>query len=285
MENDSRNKHLTKNIMIIALQTFPKIYKGINTTKYSITKWHPSDAHNLFKLEEKVWAPWLRKPEKNFATIAKIFPQGQRKITNKRGEIIAFITTNRVNWDGDPASLNTWDSVAGGSIESSDYSKTFIPSGNTLSLMSITVDPVMRGKGLASKLVKEVIDIAKNLEIKHLNCSISPSNYGNFKLEPGNESTEFEDYCKIATSDGLPIDPWLRVVTKQGMLPLRVEEKSMEIQVSLKKFKEYRKTYNKNKWMQNKKGTWECGKTGIWTIKNNCAVYTEPNLWGEIPIY
>lgn len=270
--------------MIINLLTLQKIYKAIKTTKYTTTKWSPSNAPALFRLEEKTWAPWLRKPEKNFATIARIFPEGQRKITNEKGQIIAFITTNRVNWDGNPTSLHNWDSIAGGSIESSDYLETFRPDGNTLSLMSISVNPVTQRKGLASILVKEVINIAKNLEVKHLICSFRPSNYGNFKLEIGNESIELEEYYKITGLDGLPIDPWFRIAIKQGMLPLRIEKKSMNVQTSLEKFEEYRRTHNKDNWRQNKNGTWECGEAGTWTIKDNLAIYTEPNLWGKIPI-
>lgn len=252
---------------------------------YIISRWKPNDAQALFELEKKTWAPWLRTPEKNFATIAKIFPEGQYKISNFKKKIIAAITTNRINWDGNPTSLHSWDSAAGGSVESGDYSSTFTPNGNTLSLMSIAVDPAMQGRGLASILFQETITNAINLKIKHLICSLRPNNYGNFKLQAGHESIGLEEYCKITNLDGLPIDPWLRIATKQKLTTLRIEQVSMKVQVSLEKFEEYRKSYNKDLWKQNKNGSWECGEVGTWTIKDNIAVYTESNLWGEIPIH
>lgn len=251
----------------------------------NISRWNINDAPALFALEKKTWAPWLRTSQKNFATIAKIFPEGQSKIKNAKGEIIAAVTTNRVNWDGNPKSLHTWDSLAGGSLEVGDYSKTFNPEGNTLSFMSMAVDPILQGKGLASILFQETIDIAKNLAVDHLIGSFRPSKYGTFKLTPGHELIKLDEYSKITGPDGLPIDPWLKTATNKGMILLRIEKKAMKVQVSLKKFEEYRKTYNKDKWRQNKNGTWECGEAGTWTINDSSAIYTEPNLWGEIPIH
>ncbi len=251
--------------------------------EHFISKWTKADHPDLYKLEEKTWAPWLRKPQKNFAIITKIFPNGQKKITNSKGEIVAMFSTNRINWDGDIDSLPTWDSVAGGSIEESNFSDTYLANGNTLDIMSISVDPDMQGKGLATILFTEIINVANTLGVEHLIASFRPCGYGGFKVESG-ESIPFEDYCRITTEDGLPKDPWLRIATRYGMVPLRIERSAISVEVSINKFEEFKKTYNPTCWSQNSQGQWECGEAGVWTIKGRKAKYVEPNLWGEIPV-
>jgi GNAT superfamily N-acetyltransferase len=261
----------------------PQLNTKWKNIEYFISGWSKADHSNLYKLEEKTWAPWLRKPQKNFATITKIFPTGQRKITNLNGEAIAMFSTNRINWDGDTETLPTWDAVAGGSVELGDFSKTYIPDGNTLDIMSISVDPDMQGKGLATILFMEVINIANDLGVDHLIASFRPCMYGDFKIKSG-EAVPFDEYCRITTQDGLPGDPWLRIATRYGMVPLRIEKSAISVEVSIKEFEQFKNNYIPANWSQNEKGQWECGEVGVWTIKGNKAQYLEQNLWGEIPI-
>jgi GNAT superfamily N-acetyltransferase len=260
----------------------PQFNSRTRNVEHFISKWEKGDHPDLYKLEEKTWAPWMRKPQKNFAIITKIFPNGQRKITNKSGQIVAMFSTNRINWDGDTESLPTWDLVAGGSIEQGNFSSTYISYGNTLDIMSISVDPDMQGKGLATILFNELINIAQELEVEHLIASFRPCGFGSFKVKSG--LIAFDEYCKITTEDGLPRDPWLRIATRYGMVPLRIERSAISVEVSLKQFEEWKETYNPENWTQNEKDQWECGEAGVWTIKGNKAKYVEPNLWGEIPI-
>jgi ribosomal protein S18 acetylase RimI-like enzyme len=250
--------------------------------EFIISKWTKIDPPDLYSLEEKTWAPWLRKPLRNFETITKLFSDGQRKITNTNGDVVAMISTNRINWDGSIASLSTWDYVAGGSISLGDFSNTYIPDGNTLNIMSISVAPEMQGKGLATILFREIIDMAEYFGVEHLICSFRPSGYGKYKLESGPIS--IAEYCRLTKEDGLPWDSWLRIATRYGMVPLRIENAAITVEVAKSQFEEYRKTFNKYKWSINNEGKWECGEAGTWTINGDKAIYSEPNLWSEIPI-
>ncbi len=261
-----------------------KADKNKRQFKYLISKWTRVDHPDLYKLEQKAWAPWMQKPQKNFDIIAKIFPDGQRKITDLNGEVIAMISTNRINWNGSIAELPTWDSVAGGSIEKSNFSNTYIKNGNTLDIMSITVDPSMHGKGLATILFMEVIYIAKNLGVNHLICSFRPNLFGEYKYNNGYKLVSIDEYCKQTTVNGLPGDPWLRIASRYGMIPLKIENSAIKVEVPLSKFYEYQKTHKPEAWFRKPDGQWECGEAGCWTIKNNMATYVEPNLWGEIPL-
>ena len=84
--------------------------------------------------------------------------------------------------------------------------------------------------------------------------------------------------------DGEPLDPWLRSAYRQGMKPLRIEMRSMVVEVPISTFEEYRETYHPQKWKEVEQGKWECGETGSWFIREDHAVYIEPNIWGELPI-
>lgn len=256
--------------------------REIPTPQLSVEHWQPSDVPAIARLEAGTWAPWLRKPTQHLETIAERFPTTQLLVRDGRGDIAATVTANRVNWDGDPASLTTWDDVAGGEVAGSDYTATYVPTGNTLCLMSMNVDPIIQGERLAPKLLEGMRDVAKELGVQHLISSFRPSGFGDYKLRHGQIS--FEEYCRLTREDGEPLDPWLRSTSRLRMQPLRIEEQSMKVTVPLDTFQEYQQSYNPHKWKEVTEGRWECGETGTWTVQRDQAVYVEPNLWGEILI-
>jgi hypothetical protein len=251
--------------------------------QHRLEHWKTTDAHAIYLLEQAVWSPWLRRPEQHIVTIAKQFPQTQFLLRNRDNAIIATLTANRINWDGNPASLTTWDTVARGDGRVSDYTKTYIPDGNSLCLMSMNVDPTIQRTGQASRLVEDMRCIAKELEVKHLISPFRPNGYGAYKLEHG--LIPFAKYCAMTNENGEPFDPWLRCLSRQGMKPLRDEERSMVIEVPMSIFELYRETYQPNKWREVADGKWECGETGSWVVRGDHAAYIEPNLWGELPIH
>lgn len=250
--------------------------------QYSLEEWKPSDADAISKLEEACWAPWLRTPKEQLENIATNFPTTQLLLRDSQGDVAATLTTSRINWDGNPSKLTTWDEVAGGSVEEGDYSTTYIPDGNTICLMSMNVKPDLRGERLAPKLIGGIKIVAEELEIEHVIGPFRPSGYGNFKLEHG--PTPFGEYCNMRREDGQPIDPWLRSLYRQKMEPLRIENDAMTVEVPLDTFKEYQEAYRPDKWKEIDKGMWECGETGSWHIKEDTAIYGEPNIWGTIPV-
>jgi ribosomal protein S18 acetylase RimI-like enzyme len=267
-------------------QALPKIERD-TTTHFQVERWKPNDVPAIVHLEELCWAPWLRKPADNIGTIASLFPETQLVAKNHNNVIVAAITANRINWDGNPQSLQTWDSVAGGSENASDYIATHVLDGNTICITSSAVDPSVQRKGLAKRLIMEMKDVGKELGVDHLIGPFRPSEYGNYKIAQGpNSNVSFAEYCELKQEDGQSLDPWLRSAAKLGMKPMRVEEASMVVEVSMNKFEEYRKSYNSNKWVDFGNGRWECGDTGSWylNLEQEKATYIEPNLWGEIPL-
>lgn len=244
-----------------------------------VLNWVPKDGLEIYShLESLNWAPWLEASPKTLSSRAGIFPEGHLIIKNSNSEILATLSTNRINWNCDLTSLPCWDDVAG---EPTDYSKTYNPEGNTLVLMSMNVNPHYQGKGLAQILIKEIKNRAIELGIKNLIGSFRPNEYGEFKSCQDNWQVDFEDYCKKSREDGWPLDSWLRNLIRNGMEPLLVDRKAMTVTVSIGEFELYKSIYNIGKWKEVKHGIWECGEVGQWIINNDTATYQESNLWGK----
>jgi GNAT superfamily N-acetyltransferase len=254
-----------------------------NIGKCIVGLWNPEDGPEIYDQVEKLnWAPWLSASSQTLSGRAKVFPEGHLIIKDIAGKnILATLSTNRINWDGDITHLPDWDSVAG---EPTDYSNTYEPEGNTLTLMSMNVHPEFQGTGLARQLLGLIKEQAKKLGVKHLIGSFRPNEFGKFKAKEENWHVDFEGYCKMSRVDGWPIDGWLRSLMKNGMEPLVVDHKAMTVIVSLDEFEQYKSIYNLGKWKEVAPEVWECGEVGQWKIENNQAVYQECNLWGKLPM-
>lgn len=250
---------------------------GSQTT---VGNWQQKDIQVIYEeLEHPNWAPWLEAQPESLAGRAKIFPKGQLLLKDNAGNFLASLSMNRIQWNGDKDSLLSWDDVAG---NPTTYEKTYVPSGNTLTLMSMNVNPKNTGEGYARILIEKARLLAIELNVDYLIGSYRPNEYGKFKLSNLDKPHNFEHYCVIKRNDGLPIDSWLRNLTRNGMQPLKVDHKAMVVPVSLQEFARYQKEYNPEKWVEISPNIWECGEVGTWKVdaKNGLAVYKESNLWG-----
>lgn len=242
----------------------------------------PEDGPKIYnEVEEKNWPPWLSAKRETLSGRARIFPEGQLIIRKLVGdEILATLSTNRFNWDGNPTSLPSWDSAAG---KPPDFSKTYILDGNTLDMVSMNVHPEYWKYGLAPLMIELIKEQAKALGITHLIGDFRPNEFGEFKSKENNWQVDFEEYCN-RTQDNRPIDGWLRNLMRNGMVPLIVDRQAMTVVVSLKEFNQYKSSYFPEKWKEVAKGVWECGQVGQWKVDEKEAVYQESNLWGQIPM-
>jgi len=252
--------------------------------------WRPEDAEYIYDhLESRNWAPWLATPPDILAYYARLFPEGQLMVRGASGNPLATLTMNRINWDGDIASLPSWDEVAGANVSNGDYATTYTPDGNALIMMSMNVDPDFQKQGYASQLSAAAKDQAKQLGATYLLSPFRPTEFGKYKAETGLSDDAFGEYCAMVRElDGLPIDSWLRSLTRNGMCQLKVQEVSMQVSLPLGEFDTYRDTnfkgaYHPERWYQ-QGDTWECREVGSWEVIGDQAVYTEKNLWGMIPL-
>ncbi len=250
---------------------------------YSIGNIAAKDAQVVFEILEKPnWAPWLAASPQTIAGRAEVFPAGQLLAKDIRGFPMACLSMNRINWNGDPASLPSWDEVAG---DPTTYENTYKPEGNTLALMSMNVNPDHQREGYARKLIEQAKLLGLKLPgISYVIGSFRPNEYGKYKLEGSDHLIDFNSYCEMRREDGLPVDGWLRNLTRNGMKPIKVDPKAMVVTLSLEEFLKLQKSHYSLPWVEISPGTWECGEVGNWVLDNEhgTVIYKESNLWGKL---
>lgn len=247
-------------------------------------------------LEQTAWVPWLRFSEAEMRSLATTFPEGQIVELEADGRPVAALSTVRIEWDGDPARLGSWDEVAG---RTSSIAAAHDPDGSTLVLLSVSVRPDRLGEGLASALVDRARSLALDRGLDHVISPFRPSGFGTAKA--AGTATSFAEHCAATRPDGLPIDPWLRVLRRKGAHPLKVAPAAMVVSATLDEVERWR-TESPDRWRKvdstvafaegigrsdgERIEIWECGETGTWylDVAEGRATYIEDNLWGEVPL-
>ncbi|MCX7955832.1 MAG: hypothetical protein N2593_01845 [Patescibacteria group bacterium] len=253
-------------------------YEQIKNREIIIKNWRNDDIKKIFEILEKPnWAPWLRASAETLEGRAKTFLEGQFLMIEKNGIPLVSLSTNRTFWNGNPNELPSWDEVAG---DPPTFENTYQEAGNTLCLMSMNVNPEYQNSGLASLMIDYIIN-NKMHGTTNIIGSFRPNGFGKYKIE--HPETNFSDYCSMTREDGLPIDPWLRTLIRNGMMPICVDPNAMRVEVPIEEFLNFKETYKPNLWREISSGLWECGEVGSWTITDKgIAVYTESNLWGRL---
>ncbi len=250
-------------------------------------------------IETPTWAPWLRFDLRAMQDYDAVFPEGQIVHLDDGGPIGA-LTSLRISWSGHPDELGTWDAVSG---HDTSVREAHDPEGNTLVMLSVSIRSDRRGRGVPAVLVDHARRVARDLGLEHLISPFRPSGFGAHKAEGGD--VDFDAYCASRRGDGLPIDPWLRALTRLGMQPIRPVDGAMVVPVPLAELEELRRTYRPEAWYRLddvragalashlRAGVghpvdevWECGETGAWFVDlgGRRATYSEANLWGEVPL-
>lgn len=253
-------------------------------------------------IESSCWVPWLRFSAQNFDVQRQLFSDGQFAIWDETGQLIGYLSTTRVHWEGDPQCLPSWDELAEPDLS---FSRLFRFNGNTLALMSIGVVPANRKINWAVMLIAQAQAYATKSGLEHLIGDFRPSGFGAAKdREP---QLCFEDYIHRLRPDGLPQDEWLRSLSRRGMRTYRIDPRAMVIPVDLAQFEQYRFLVSPHRWWRitdarivevrlkehcpdqdigSVDEIWECGQTGTWYVSraNAKAVYIESNVLGELPI-
>lgn len=257
----------------------------MDNSELSINTWKEYKTENgiesIYDLEKECWAPWLAAALESLNGRAEVFENGQLCVYSEHG-LLASLSVNEIEWDGNPSTLPTWDDVAG---DPTTYEHTYAPHGNTLCLMSMNVSPLGRGKQLPALLIKTLLDYAQGAGIEHVIGSFRPSAYSQASLmaiEQGNQPPEFAEYCETTDQSGNPVDPWLRSLTKNGMKPLAVDHKAMYIPLSAEEFEELKQP----DWKEfdfHGQTAWWCEETGFFYPQpDGSYVYCESNLWGRL---
>lgn len=274
----------------------------LNSLEVSSEFAHPSGQEVYDNLESKNWAPWLQFSAQDFDAQRQTFPEGQMVIRDTGGELVAALSASRVEWDGQAQTAPSWDEVAG---EDGSFGEQYVADGNTFVLMSMSANANFKRQGISGKVFENIRDYAQQQSLEHIIGDFRPSGFGAYKRRTG--KLNFHEYIAQTREDGLPEDPWLRSVTRQGTEFLRPDDRAMVVTATADEVIEWSQAYNPEKWWQvaNQEQkdylmathqpllelegvdrVLECGETGTWYLDelNNRAVYIESNVLGEVPV-
>lgn len=248
------------------------------------------------RLEAQSWAPWLRFSRQVLTEHVRAFPEEQFFAYDQDG-LVGALSTNRIQWDGDPAFLTSWHATAG---ERQDYKDTYVTHGNTLVTMSMSIARRSRGSGVAGQLLDAVRTSARSRGIDHVVGTYRPLGYGSFKTR---DDTGFLGYVDLQQDGGLPLDPWLRALTRMGLRRLKIDEQAMVVDLSLREFDRLRRL-SATAWVRTATARdallhepalpfpvadcefWEAQETGTWYVHRQAgqAVYVESGVWGIVTL-
>lgn len=247
-------------------------------SRFEVRPYTPEEAKLVHdELEVPNWPDWLQASTDTLAARARTFPPGQIALWDGQ-KMVAAINLQRFNYSGKPEDLLTWDELCG---NPPTFEEKYDPNGNAVGMMSINVHKDYQGQGLSKEIIEAVRAMTKREGITHVLGSFRPSQMDEFLLQ--NPHMNERDYIAAKREhDQLPVDGWLRILTRNGMRPLRVDDAAMVVEVPMDEFTKYKQTYNPEKWRQvgNQKHMWRCGETGVWYVNHDTATYIESNVWG-----
>lgn len=159
-----------------------------------------------------------------------------------------------------------WDAV----VRWADQDYTLGREPNAVSALEITLRPTLQGQGLSTLMVAAMKANAAKLGFSDLYAPVRPSHK---HLEP---ETPIRDYTSRCRTDGLPFDPWLRVHARLGGEIVKVAPHSMTVPGTLEAWRRWTGLPFNQSGNVNIPG----GLVPVHaSLKQNHAVYVEPNVW------
>jgi hypothetical protein len=159
---------------------------------------------------------------------------------------------------------------------------------NTIVLAAIIIDPSVRGQQIPVQMFAGIRRSATVLGFRHIISPFRPSAYGDYKAARAatHSPSLFREYCETRTAEGLPIDPWLRALVRNGVHLLHPEPRSLRQTGTLEAFDRLRATFRPDRWYSPATDVWECGLTPTWYVDQarREVTSTEPNYWGVLPL-
>lgn len=246
---------------------------------------------------------------------ARLFPEFLLQVRTEQGRPVAYLNTAPGFWSGDPQALHDMnyyaDTLQFGGLKTLLLGSSFLVAermgllrafdavgapfrnrklsgANCIVLIGMTIDPAYQGMKLPSLLFSTLKEAARRLRMKHIVGPFRPNAYGQYKAErrAPHSNILFEEYCTGLNHHGLPQDPWMRTVFRQGAEFRRIEPRSFRVVRPMASFEEFRRKFKSESWYSPTPDVWECGETPTWYV-DRCkgqVVSVEPNIWGVIRV-
>jgi GNAT superfamily N-acetyltransferase len=195
------------------------------------------------------------------------FAPFQFVLCDEQETVIAAGNAIPVVWDGTIQGLPAgWDAVLEQGVRDREQGRP----ANTLSALSITVEPQQQGRGISRLMVQTMRSIAAAHGFKHLIAPVRPSLKSRYPLTP------IQRYVEWQLPDGAPFDPWLRVHWRLGARILKIAARSMVIPGTVAEWEEWAQMRFPESDAYVVPGALE--PVQIDRHKNQ-GVYVEPNVW------
>ena len=188
---------------------------------------------------------------------------------DETGRMVAKAHSVPFRLDGDELPDAGWDAA----IRSGLLTRLWREEPNACSAVEIAIEPSLQGAGLSGRIVAALRDNAARLGFAELVAPVRPNGKTDVD-EP------MADYAFRTRTDGLPVDPWLRVHVRAGGRIDRVAARSMVIPGTVEEWREWTGL--------------PFDRTGpvrvlgalapvMCDVEHGTAVYVEPNVWVRHP--
>ena len=123
-------------------------------------------------------------------------------------------------WDGTSDGLGDGiDAIIAAAFEAREAER----SPTALGALAAEIRPRFQGRGLASRMLDAMADLARVAGLGHLIAPVRPSFKDRYPITP------IERYVSWTRENGEPFDPWIRIHTRRGGTIVRPVPKSMHI--------------------------------------------------------
>ncbi|MGW4774593.1 alanine racemase [Nocardia sp. NPDC004278] len=237
------------------------------------------DATAIHAFEAKT-ARWMSARPGSMRERMETFAAGQLCLVDLSGQLLGTLSTNRIDWDGDPNSLSAGHETAGAE---GPYHDTYSHTGNTLCILEVNIAPNVAPEFALDPLIDSLFTFATRENIEHLIGFFRPSGYAlsvRMAHHQNNPIPTFAEYVDEIQNDGT-----LAYLTERfDMQVLEPENRTIQIPLSTIEFE----TFRRPDWilLDTAEGpAWWCGEAGfIYQLPDGSYEYRENNVLGVIPV-
>ncbi|MGI9098836.1 MAG: N-acetyltransferase [Solirubrobacteraceae bacterium] len=203
-----------------------------------------------------------------FGRIAEAFPECQLVGLDEHGAVVGKVNSVPFAWVGTDDDLpeRGWDAI----LERAFIERDRGERPTAVSLLEARVIPAHRGEGLSYRLLQAARRNVQRLGLSDLFGPVRPT------AKSQEPRTPMSEYVARVRSDGLPVDPRLRVHVRMGARIVKVCPLSMIVPGSLARWREWTGL------PMTDSGLLDVPEALVpvhVSVEHDHAVYVEPNVW------
>ena len=181
-------------------------------------------------MHRDVWPAFMLHADTRFDYLYTTFARYQLLLWDLSGGLIGIGQTVPFAWDRNPANLPlNFDELIQRALECQEPGE----GPTTLSAVAAVVAPNLRGQGLSTAIINEMVRLAGRHQLTDLVAPVRPTMKDRYPL------TSMERYVEWKRKDGSPFDPWLRVHWRIGGIQLHVLPEALTVRGTVAKWEEW----------------------------------------------